>query len=71
MSLAHPDFYLELLAESRGPQRTRLEALRSIRHPSFACLRRIIRSDAPLKVRALAAKLYQQKMESRHNASKQ
>ncbi|MGH9353249.1 MAG: hypothetical protein ACRD2G_14000 [Terriglobia bacterium] len=69
MKLPSPDFYLEQVAASRGSQRVRLEALRGIRHPSFAFLRRIIRSDAPLKIRALAATRYQQKMEARRHAA--
>src|SRR5579875_400753 len=60
MRLTHPDTFLERIAESRGPQKIRLEALRSIKYPSVAFLLRLLRSDAPAKVRALAALRYRE-----------
>lgn len=69
MRHTNPDFYLEKIAESPGPARLRLSAIRDIRYPTFAFLKRIIRSDAPLKMRALAVKLYQQKLEAEQHAT--
>src|SRR5579875_1738085 len=60
MRLTHPDTFLERIAESRGPQKIRLEAIRSIKYPSVAFLLRLLRSDAPAKVRALAALRYRE-----------
>lgn len=63
--LPNPDFYLERVAESCGPQRVRLQALAAIRHPSFAFLRRLLRGDNPIKIKAAAARRYQEKMTER------
>lgn len=65
MNLPSADYYWERIAESRGPQRLRIEAVNAVRYPSFAFLRRLLKGDNPPRVKAAAARRYAEKMTAR------
>lgn len=70
MTLPSSDFVYQQIVESKGTLKYRLEALRNIEFPTLIMLLRLMRNPStPFRLKALAAKRYQQAMELREKCA--
>jgi hypothetical protein len=67
MRFTNPDHYFEQIAQSRAPQKIRLQALQSVKYPTASFLLRLLRGDAPAKLKAAAALRYREIFERKKN----